>query len=57
LAIFSHRNRLMATLISRKPKKCKSIVQEILDDKINEITRQWEATYGPFGPQMWERIL
>ena len=35
----------------------KRTLQEILDDKIDEITRQWEATYGPFGPQMWERIL
>jgi hypothetical protein len=32
-------------------------LQQLLDDKIDEITHQWEATYGSFGPQMWENLL
>lgn len=32
-------------------------LQQLLDDKIDEITRQWEATYGTCGPQMWRNLL
>jgi hypothetical protein len=32
-------------------------LRQLLDDRIDEITRQWEATYGSFGPQMWENLL
>ena len=32
-------------------------LRQLLEDKIDEITDQWEATYGSFGPRMWENLL
>jgi hypothetical protein len=32
-------------------------LRQLLDEKIDEITNQWEAVYGSFGPQMWENLL
>jgi hypothetical protein len=40
-----------------RPPKTQITLQQLLDDKIDEITHQWEATYGSFGPQMWDNLL
>ncbi|MCD6507599.1 arsenic resistance protein, partial [Candidatus Poribacteria bacterium] len=48
LAIFSHRNRLMATLISRKPKKCKSIVPTKPRDFAKVVKSPVEVLLGTF---------
>ena len=31
-------------------------LKKLLEEKIEEITREWETTYGPFGPAMWKRL-
>lgn len=40
-----------------RPPRARATLQQLLDDKIGEITGQWEATYGSFGPQMWDNLL
>ncbi len=40
-----------------RPPRAKVTLQQLLEDKINEITHQWEVTYGSFGPQMWNNLL
>lgn len=42
---------------SYKPPKAKATLKQLVDNKIHEITRQWEATYGSFGSQMWNNLL
>jgi len=32
-------------------------LRQLLEDKVDEIIQQWEATYGSFGPQMWQNLL
>lgn len=32
-------------------------LKELLEEKIEEIAREWEATYGTFGPAMWKRLV
>ena len=32
-------------------------LRQLLNDKIDEITREWEAKYGKFGLQMWKNLL
>lgn len=40
-----------------RPPRARATLHQLLDNKIQEITRQWEATYGSFGPQMWDNLV
>lgn len=40
-----------------RPPRVNKALRQLLNDKIDEITREWEAKYGRFGPQMWKKLL
>lgn len=42
---------------SYRPPQAKATLKQLVDNKIDEITHQWEATYGPFDSQMWDNLL
>ena len=39
------------------PPRIPMSLKQLLNDKIDEITQEWEAAYGTFGPQMWNNLL
>jgi len=43
--------------MSYRPPRAKATLQQLINNKIDEITRQWEAAYGPFSSQMWNNLL
>ncbi len=42
---------------SYRPPRISVSLKQLLNDKVDEITQDWEATYGTFGPQMWNNLL